>query len=158
MTFKHLYEHLCVFLNKGDLRSGKYSKYAEKQILTQHLVDFFLSLLLSDLIRARLRAPTTCSVFIRKAFWEAVPMATNVNTSGPPLPLLLVCLFFLSALQRRQKREKMASSARSEDHYYERITSAQQSIHERWGQLVFSYYKEHGPVEPRTRVVTVAVW
>ncbi|XP_005739091.1 centrosomal protein kizuna isoform X2 [Pundamilia nyererei] len=58
-------------------------------------------------------------------------MATNVNTSGPPLPLLLVCLFFLSALQRRQKREKMASSARSEDHYYERITSAQQSIHER---------------------------
>ncbi|XP_012778835.2 centrosomal protein kizuna isoform X2 [Maylandia zebra] len=58
-------------------------------------------------------------------------MATNVNTSGPPLPLLLVCLFFQSALQRRQKREKMASSARSEDHYYERITSAQQSIHER---------------------------
>uniref|UniRef100_A0A3Q2XCP1 Centrosomal protein kizuna n=1 Tax=Haplochromis burtoni TaxID=8153 RepID=A0A3Q2XCP1_HAPBU len=58
-------------------------------------------------------------------------MATNVNTSGPPLPLLPVCLFFLSALQRRQKREKMASSARSEDHYYERITSAQQSIHER---------------------------
>uniref|UniRef100_A0A3Q2X210 Centrosomal protein kizuna n=1 Tax=Haplochromis burtoni TaxID=8153 RepID=A0A3Q2X210_HAPBU len=57
-------------------------------------------------------------------------MATNVNTSGPPLPLLPVCLFFLSALQRRQKREKMASSARSEDHYYERITSAQQSIHE----------------------------
>lgn len=28
------------------------------------------------------------SVFIRKDFWEAVRMATNVNTSGPPLPLL----------------------------------------------------------------------
>lgn len=159
MTFKHLYEHLCVFLNKGDLRSGKYSKYAEKQILTQHLVDFF-----SFIITLGFNSCTSpCSnhvfsVFIRKAFWEAVRMATNVNTSGPPLPLLLVCLFFQSALQRRQKREKMASSARSEDHYYERITSAQQSIHERWGQLVFSYYKEHGPIEPRTRVVTVAVW
>lgn len=87
MTFKHLYEHLCVFLNKGDLRSGKYSKYAEKQILTQHLVDFF-----SFIITLGFNSCTSpCSnhvfsVFIRKAFWEAVRMATNVNTSGPPPP------------------------------------------------------------------------
>lgn len=26
------------------------------------------------------------SVFIRKEFWEAVLMVTNVNTSHPPLP------------------------------------------------------------------------
>lgn len=37
------------------------------------------------------------SVFIRKGFWEAVPMVTNVNTSHPPPPLRLLPPGFAAA-------------------------------------------------------------
>ncbi|XP_044023912.1 centrosomal protein kizuna isoform X2 [Siniperca chuatsi] len=53
-------------------------------------------------------------------------MVTNVNTFHPP-PLLLPRLG--SAVTPKQA--KMASMARSEDQYYEKITSIQQSMHKR---------------------------
>lgn len=75
-------------------------------------------------------APRALYVYSR-AFWEAVLMVTNVNTSHrPPLFRLLPphpCLRCAAAL----KQANMTSLGRSEDPFYEKIASIQQSMYER---------------------------
>ncbi|XP_030247391.1 centrosomal protein kizuna isoform X7 [Sparus aurata] len=60
-------------------------------------------------------------------FWEAVLMATNVNTIHPPPPPPPPRLRFAVA----QNRAKMANLTPSEDQYYEKIKSIQLSMHKR---------------------------
>ncbi|TKS86393.1 Centrosomal protein kizuna [Collichthys lucidus] len=64
-------------------------------------------------------------------FWEGVVMVTNVNTNHHPPPSSSACFSFPVSLVSvaTPNRAKMATMARSEDQYYEKITSIQQSMH-----------------------------